>query len=139
MLSLKLVDRTRPRAHELLVERLETPARRGRIILPTGPVEMNRAAEAVVRQVGSQCFGFEIDDKVVLRDSVTRMIKYGRGSEERILWICVPDQIWAKLKDFPDSAVKLGGVPTPQYTGKDLERWAEDDGKIDEGDPQAPQ
>lgn len=135
MIPLELADRIEPLPGQALVERLEMPVQRGRIILPTRTRDV-KSAEAVV--VASAIDGLPTGTVVLLSSSVQRSISFGFPSE-RMLYVCRAGQILARVASQGDEVDV--GVDDEHH----LARWRDTDYErlsargIHEGDPDAPQ
>ena len=78
-----------------------------------------------------------VDSKVILAGSVTRHVTFGRGRHERTLWLCTPEQILARVKEFPPQMINKGQEGLMRnYTSADYEEFEHAGEKFDEGDPQ---
>lgn len=124
-LPLELCDFAKAKPGQLLVERVEMPAKRGAILLPYATREYNRAAEAVIRS--SSVEGYYLQDVVVLTGTVSRFMHFGDGDERRTLWVATPEHILMKLERVPDEKVDVGedhwqrNVTSEQYEAGDVE------------------
>lgn len=137
MLDLELIELLEPKPNEVLVERLEMPMRRGSIILPSGPRELNRTMEAVV--LHSRDKGFKAGDRVLLTAGVTRCITFG-AHHQRHVWIANASNIAAKIREFPDDPIAYTD-PSHQkdFTSRDLEEIDAGHLGFEDGDPRAVQ
>ncbi len=120
-----------PGAH--LVERLEMPVQRGRIIIPDGINLHTRSSEATVIASGLTCLDFWPGDTVFLAGSVSRSFWVGH----RRLWVVTPQQIPAKLlPERPDVALAADEGTTAGM--QDFTMGLDADAALDEGDPRSP-
>jgi hypothetical protein len=118
---------------KILVERVEMPVRRGKILLPDGYTGRTRSTEAVIRSRGGQLAPFPwVGQRVLISGSVGKSIPFGiRG--ERTLWLCDPSAILAILRDE-------GVEQEPENPLAHVERAGSSalDMRFDEGDLRGP-
>jgi hypothetical protein len=126
-LPLELLEYAVAKPGEILVERVEMPARRGAILLPYATREYNRAAEAVVRSSRADDDDYSTGDAVVLTGTVSRFMHFGDGDARRTLWIATPQHILMRLHEIPDEQIDVGedhyqrNVTSEQYEAGDVE------------------
>lgn len=144
MLPGELFDRVLPLPGDILVERLEMPARRRGIILPATYLEITRAneAEVVIDSTGKYAPG----QRVFLASSVQRCLEFGsrvegRAAELRILWICTPQQIVMELDAFPEEGIEHREGHKMVADGRYLDDLHDHEHRLsfDEGDLTGPQ
>ena len=117
---------------EMLVQRVEMPARRGRILLPFATREMNRASEAVVVQ--SEIPGYSKGDCVVLTATVSRSTRFGDGEAQVVLWPITASQVLLRLKVPSEVQIDVGDDHyMRQVSSEDFERG--DLEGVEEGEP----
>jgi len=117
---------------QMLVQRVEMPARRGRILLPYATREMNRASEAVVVQ--SELPDYSKGDCVVLTGTVSRCTRFGDGEKQIVLWPVTPNQILLRLKEPSEVKIEVGDDHyMRQVSSEDFERG--DLEGVEEGEP----
>lgn len=125
----------------LLVERVEMPIARGRVILPDGARMHVRSNEALIRAIGNLVEGFDLGQRVLIAHSVGDELRFGDREEIR-LWKITPDMILADvLEESPDLRV-YGDDPIsdPTVVGDVIASIdTEESMAHDEGDTRGPQ
>jgi hypothetical protein len=137
MIPASLADKIEPCPGQLLVERLEMPVQRGRIILPNRARDVKSAEAVVVAPGVGLADEFPAGTVVVLSSSVQRDIQLG-FPVERVLYVCRPSQILAIVRSAGEE-VEVG-VDDEHH----LARWRDTDYErlsdhgLQEGDPGVP-
>lgn len=125
----------------LLVERVEMPIRRGRIILPDGARIHVRSNETLIRSIGTGVEGYSLGQRVLIAHSVGDELRFGDRGEIR-LWKVHPDMILADvieetpdLRVYGDDPLTDPGVVSDIVSSIDLDESM----AYDEGDSRGPQ
>lgn len=118
-------------SHYLLVERIETPLKRGRIWLSPNVQASTRSCRAEVVSIGAGLEGYELGEGVLLSTNAGHAIHQG-FREERTLYRVSPNMILARVA--PD----LLGIENRGSEPQVLPEWeVEAHASVDEGSPEA--
>ena len=137
-LGLSWIDHLIAPSNKLVVERLDTPFWRGRVLVPDGVRTATRANECVILAVGEGVTRFERGEYIYLAGVAPRMIPFGQR-EERKLYVMDPravggriivDDLAASDPIYAETSPLRGALDLPSTAG---ER------RLDEGDQRLPQ
>lgn len=137
LLGLSWKDHVLAPPGKLLVERMEAPLARGRIIIPDGIATSRRSSEGRVHRVGPGAGErFPEGDQVFIAGNVSRNFPLGYREEER-LYVCSPGQLSGHIVGDPgedglraSSSVMRGAETIPD---EPVEQ------RFDDGDSRVPQ
>lgn len=119
----------------LLVQRLEMPIARGRIILPEGSRKNTRSGEAIIKSLGegaSELAGLTlaVGDQVLLSGLVGRPIKFGLREEVELLDVPASAVLAILPAELADEAVSAEFHPMQHWDRgleSPVEGWEEGD------------